>query len=395
MPRYESLSALIERANDWLARNPDCEAATCEGVECATTTGHVETETMTVFGGRTPAAYIRCLRLWLRRRNDPREPPQQLGHANFVPDVVDGTSLRSPKFQPISSMVEKTNGMLRKNPLPGKIITIETQEMKLGTYTGELDPDQSFRVEGAVEKKHFVFVIRIFYEAGIGKGEEIGLVDFGPLCEGSGDVSRLPKGEKFSSLVGRMSAWYQGQSSVRITNVQSLEYELESGEVDTRRTFYAGRGDVTTQCVRMLRVAYVGAAEAPLVPRAVACRTFVPVQLDRGGCYRSLEYEGMSKTRERIAAWMRVTGAKLISAETSVMRMHSGGEREKMGPEATHASDSGREAVRFTPRVSRQGVVEHWIYVIRLYLDGDYQEPDPGLLPPVPPIRDDSCCGIL
>ena len=91
-----------------------------------------------------------------------------------------------------------------------------------------------------------------------------------------------PKFEQFSSLVERMTAWCQGQSGIHITNVQSLEYKLKSGQLDTQRTSYTEHGNATTYYVRILRVAYIRAGEARLHPYIVTCRTFSPVQLDRG-----------------------------------------------------------------------------------------------------------------
>ena len=69
----------------------------------------------------------RCLRLWVRQRNNPDQVPQQLSYLNFVPDVVNNKMFGSPKFLPLNDMVEEMNAMLRTNPLPGEIITIETQ----------------------------------------------------------------------------------------------------------------------------------------------------------------------------------------------------------------------------------------------------------------------------
>ncbi|CAG0880495.1 unnamed protein product [Darwinula stevensoni] len=386
MPKYETFSVLMERGNDWLARNPSWETVTCESMEFKTT-DRVQSERMTYYEpGERRTAYVRCLRLWLRRRKDSNAAPQQLHYVNCVPDLMDEKMFGGPKFQPLNSMIDKMNEMLQKNPLPGKIITIETQEMKVGTYSGRLDPDRSYWIEHGDAQRLFVFVIRIFFEVGstepgIGDRQEIGLADFSPLCEGSGGMFSHPKFEQFSSLVERMTAWCQSQSSIRISNVQSLEYKLKSGQLDTQRTSYTEHGNATTYYVRILRVAYVRAGEARLHPYIVTCRTFSPAQLDRGGMFAVPEYESMSQTRDRIAAWVGVTGARLISAETSAIRMFTGGERE-MGPEATYTFNRG-------------DANEYWIYIIRLYLDGEYKEPPQELLPPIPQIQEDSCCNIL
>ena len=69
----------------------------------------------------------RCLRLWVRRRNSLDDPPQQIGYVNCVPEVVEQKTFKGPKFLPLNRMVDKMNEVFRANPLPGKIITIETQ----------------------------------------------------------------------------------------------------------------------------------------------------------------------------------------------------------------------------------------------------------------------------
>ncbi|CAG0888735.1 unnamed protein product [Darwinula stevensoni] len=303
---YEPFSVLMARGNEWLVRNADWEAVTCESMEFKTS-DRVRTESMTYCEhGQSRTAYIRCLRLWIRRRDNFDEPSQQLGYVNCVPDVVEQKMLGSPKFLPLNSMILKMNEMLRSNPLPGKIITIETQ----------------------------------------------------------------------------------GQSNIRITNIQSVEYKLKHGQLDTQRTWYTEHGDVNTYYVRILRVAFVPTEEIHLPPYTITCRTFQPVLLEREGMFTAPEYESMSQTRYRVAAWMRFVGATLISAETSAIRLDTGGER-KMGPEATYTfnetSQSGGSST------SRHSVTERWIYIIRLYLDGEYEEPPAEVLPPVPKIKEDSC----
>ncbi|CAG0898365.1 unnamed protein product [Darwinula stevensoni] len=430
---YQPFSVLMARGNEWLARNADWEAVTCESLELKTS-DQVRTERMIYCEhGERRTAYVRCLRLWLRRRNNLDEPPQQLGYVNCVPEVVEQKTFGSPKFLPLSGMIVKVNEMFRANPLPGKIITIETQEMKVDSYSGDLDPDRSYWEERGDAQKLFVFVIRIFFQTGFSRHEtverqEIGIVDFSPTCENPGGFFSHPTYESFSSMVRRMSVWCQGQSNIRITNIQSveyklkhdqldtqrtwytehggvntgirpnrrnpsIEYKLKHGQLDTQRTWYTEHGDVKTYYVRILRVAFVPTEEIHLPPYTLTCRTFLPIQLERGGMFKAPEYESMSQTRDRVAAWMELVGATLISAETSAIRLNTGGER-KMGPEATYTFNETTQRHQGNT-THRHSVTERWIYVIRLYLDGEYEEPPAELLPPIPEIKEEDSCIII
>ncbi|CAG0898550.1 unnamed protein product [Darwinula stevensoni] len=377
------MPALMRRGNEWLARNPDWEAATCESGDFRASRRVPAKEITCRRSGEGSTAHVRCLRLWVRQRTRPDRVPQQLSHLNFVPDVVDRKKFGTPKFLPLGDMVQKMNEMLRTNPLPGRIITIETQETMAG-----VDPDRTYWTESAEATKLFVFVIRIFFQTGFsGRGtwepQEIGLADFRPVCERpggafSGNVfcplrrSSHPRYESFSSLAGRMSAWCLGQSDIRIANVQSIKYKLKHGETDTRRTWYTEHGYAATFYVRILRVAHVRAWEVHLPPVAVTCRTFSPVQLERvndvepngktsilggkkpqvpsrqwrlpfvfypssfvssaGGLGRGSvdedEDEDVSRTRDRVAVWMWMTGANFISAQTSAVRLDDGSRKK-------------------------------------------------------------------
>ncbi|CAG0901440.1 unnamed protein product [Darwinula stevensoni] len=325
---FSAFTVLMARGNEWLAKNADWEAVTCESMEFKTT-DRVQAEKMTYYeSGERHTAYVRCLRLWVRRRNNLDEPPQQVGYVNYVPEVMEQKMFGSPKFLPLSCMVDRMNEVFRANPLPGKIITIETQEMKVDSYSGRLDPDRSYWVERGDAQKLLVFVIRIFFQTSFsrhetGERQEIGLADFTPICEKPSGIFSHPKYESFSSMAGRMSSWCRDQSNIRITNIQSLEYKLKHGQLDTQRTWYTEHGGVNTYYVRILRVAFVRTKEIHVPRYTVTCRTFVPVQTKQGGIFRESEYESMSQTRDRIAAWMGLTGATLVGAETSAIRLNT------------------------------------------------------------------------
>ena len=57
--------------------------------------------------------------------------------------------------------------------LTGRIITIESQEMKYSNFQ-KFDPDRSNWSESGKSMESFLFVIRVFYEVMAGGSEEIG-----------------------------------------------------------------------------------------------------------------------------------------------------------------------------------------------------------------------------
>ena len=71
-----------------------------------------------------------------------------------------------------------------------------------------------------------------------------------------------------------------------------------------------------------------------------------------------------------------------MSAETIPVRMYSGDQNSD--PDKTYTYNAGNRS-------------EHYLYVLRVYLDGSYSEPSPALLPPLPVVQaqDDCCCRIL
>ena len=72
-----------------------------------------------------------------------------------------------------------------------------------------------------------------------------------------------------------------------------------------------------------------------------------------------------------------------MSCET--IKVQTMDERQRGNPEVSYVSIAGKAETRY-------------ILGLRLYLDGAYPDPPPGVLPPPPQIRttyDDDCCTIL
>ncbi|XP_055929538.1 uncharacterized protein LOC129960270 isoform X1 [Argiope bruennichi] len=385
-PDFASFRTLIDRANEWLLANPRWKAITCESVEFKTRGENVNYERMVYMEyGEHATTYVRGLRLWVSEKQVDYDIPQQIGYLNLVPDQMSGTGgiFSSPDYETLDEVVSRYNRMTHTRPIPGRIITIETQEMKL-KLSGEADPDRSYWTERGNTQKRFLFVIRIFFELSDGVPEEIGIMDFVPNPISSGGVFSFPKYEPFCTLVYQASNWCARQQGIRICNVQSVEMKFKSGrELNTQKMSYVEHGGRLTSYVRILRLAYTKIRDYSyrnLYPginvSVLTCRTFVPVQLTTGIFVP--EFETLYATKDRVTAWVRATGANVISAETTAMRMYTGGEA-KHGSEATFTYN----------RVERN---EYWIFVIRLYINGAPPEPPVEMLPPVPEIQDQGCC---
>ena len=56
----------------------------------------------------------------------------------------------------------------------GRILNVETQDMKFHSWTGKVDADESFWYEEGKYGTYFLNIIRLFYEHGTPAYEEVG-----------------------------------------------------------------------------------------------------------------------------------------------------------------------------------------------------------------------------
>lgn len=382
-PVYEVFRSLVDRANDWLRANPQWEIKTCESVEFKDKGNTINSEKMIYLEyGEVQTWYIRGLRLWISSRKDGEEKSQQIGYLNVVPEEIEpGGVFSSPVYENLNDVLHKFNQMIRTRPIPGRIITIESQEMKVSS--DGVNPDKSSWVENGSSATRFLFVLRIFYEITEANSEEIGIQDFIPDVIKKGGVFTMPTYEAFSLIVNKASQWCFNRADIRICNAQTLEMKMIRGhEIDTQKMNFVEHGNRATFYLRILRLAYTKSVTQsnlypPLSPiTRLTCKTFVPVQLTSGLFVP--EFETLQETKSRVSAWMKATGARVISAETVAMRIHTGA-----------AAREGTEA-SFTHNRAEQN--EYFIFIIRAYINGLYKEPPTEMLPPVPDYEDQSCC---
>lgn len=374
---FEPFNVLVDRANAWLRQTPNWEAKTCESVEFKNRSNEISYEKMTYLDyGQYYTYYIRGLRLWIVPRHDPSRPPQQIGYVNVVPQRLQHGGLET-----LDTVLDRFNKVLQSRPIPGRILTVETQEMKMPS-TSAFDPDKSLWVEKGEYSHQFVFVIRVFYEVSAPANEVIGIASFVPRALKEGGLFSDPVFEPFSNVIRNAFQWCSQQTGIRFCNAQSVEIKMKSGYIiDTQRMMYTEHGKRRTYYVRILRLAYtkslpntVGYMPSNVPVLNLTCKTFVPVQV-MNRIFQVSEFENLSMTKQRIVAWVKATGARVVSAETCAVRLFGG--------------DCAGHDSSFTYTTGEHG--EHWIFIIRLYLDGFYSEPPEELLPPMPTQNNESC----
>ncbi|XP_064652669.1 uncharacterized protein LOC135503175 [Lineus longissimus] len=393
LPTFEPFGACMQRANQWLQQNPNVEVILCESAEERIEYGGTINPEKTYFhvSGKFRTLFVRGLRLWFGLRLTPG-PPLQISYINTVPGMIRGGGfLREAQFERLPQVLDGLNKMFKENPLPGKIINIETQDMKLDAqWSGNMSiaPDQSVFSDGGDHGVFYLFVIRVFYVCGPPAYEEVGMVDFSPRCLSAGGMMKMPSFQGFSAATYQAAQWIQQyQQSIRITNIQSIDIKMNmrgfgSGNltVDNQAMSFYEYGKMSTCYIRNVRVCYTkpfnGAPPSPAPPIALAVKVFYPVQLSNVGMLSMPSFETFSQTMQRAGAWLQVVGRRVISVETVPVFMTV---YEHM---AQHGGGNGAEC---SMMIGGGDNMTSYQFVIRVYLDGPYQEPPAEVLPPLPP----------
>ncbi|KAK2192381.1 hypothetical protein NP493_30g00029 [Ridgeia piscesae] len=387
-PTFERFGDLMRKANNWLLANPTLWVKNCESLETRVRGGVTNTDASTSYDMQKRNGFVRCLRIWIASKTaaDVGEP-QQLGYINVVPACQDsGGFLSLPTFDTLGETVSKMNAMLTAQPLPGRILNLETQDIKLYTWTGSIDPEESCWVETSQQRKTFINIIRLFYEAGPPAYEQIGCADFVPACLEQGSLFKLFVFEPFSAVLLKAQQWIQAQPAIHVASVQSVDYKIYSSwsstTLDTQCTVFQERGESMTCYVRILRVCYVTSMFQSRLPlTALACKAFIPCQLTEQGMLVPPTFESQSETMRRALAWLQATGARVISSETVPLKK---GINFQFDP---------NNCLTVNSKAAQQE-----LFVLRVYLDGYYTEPPPEVLPPAPvvgPPASLGCCTVL
>ncbi|OQV21388.1 hypothetical protein BV898_04597 [Hypsibius exemplaris] len=329
--QFEPFPVIFQRANQWLTKNPTLELRTCETVEFHTrSSGEVVNSVESVYrtSGEGANRYVRGLRLWMQPRIDGGSVVQQIGYFNVMPTVRVGFFTTDVSHR-LDSLIHETNALFTSNPLPGKLLTIETVTLKVSS--SGTDPDCTSWTERGGLSQVFAYMLRIFYIQGPPALEMIGVADFVPGVLFDGGLFHRPQLEPFPQVLGKAHHWLlQQQPGLRLLNAQTLLHKQKwTSHLDTLRMVYS-ENDLHTYYVRYIRLAYVipnpaygGRSEGAV---RLNSKLFVPGMLEAPGCCSVGSYENQLQIRERMSAWMRATGAKVISVETVPMRIFSGAE---------------------------------------------------------------------
>ncbi|XP_042903115.1 uncharacterized protein [Parasteatoda tepidariorum] len=361
---YDRFENVIALANEWLKFNPQWKIKTCESIEFKDGRGSINPTEMVYYEStKYRTNFIRGLRLWLQIFPPGEERVQKIGYVNLVPEA-EGTEgiFTHAKYETLDDVLLKFNNASRTSPLPGRIITIETQNMKIKSG-GVIDPNRCSWTEYGERYTRFIYVIRIFYEVCEPLYEEIGINDFIPDIISTSYCGLLPKYEYLSTLFEKASNWSSSQSDLRICNLQSLEVKVHDGMVNPKKMSYTEHGNRRLAFARVLRVAYI--RQQPLnytAPVHLSYKSFVPAQTKPETlmtCYRPTA-ETLQETMQRVSSWIQATGAEVINMETSAIRLNRKG--------AVHSSEKNYS-------YETNANSEAYIFVIRAYLKGSYTEP--------------------
>ncbi|KAL4219016.1 hypothetical protein ACF0H5_021600 [Mactra antiquata] len=398
-PQFDDFSAIVEGANRWLIDNPLFSVWKCESVDrklSLARDGSLSYDLNEMLRHEATfgfTVYIKGLRLWLTRRPNPGTP-QQLGIKHIVPDkvtielptrgyyrrgrmIVNGnvTMLGGmhtyQTFEGLSETMKKLNSRLAADPLPGSILTIETDSIK--AYEGlkkDLDPESTSWSEDKDKYQRNTQVIRIFYVKGQPAKEEIGYEEIVPHVIQMPTSTVPGKFEPFDNVVGSVGQWVANNQGVRIVNIQQFDavvhknifaqtMEVASDSTDERLSTYSERRMATT-----LRIFHVKSNNIAHRANFVSCRLFLPARIGRR------QFESMTQTMERIDAWLRVTGLPIYSVETVKFLLNENN---------PHGADFSK-----SDYIIRATMGKYWLTGVRVYFNTPYSEPDPGLLPPVP-----------
>ncbi|XP_070579375.1 uncharacterized protein [Ptychodera flava] len=386
---FERFDAVMAKANQWLLSNPNVEVMNCESLEKKVEGyGTVDPSVSTrVESGKIGQYMVRVLRLWYCPRRYPGGP-DQLGYINCVPACLKGGGwTHYPEFENLGVTLTNLNTFLQEKPIQGRIVTAETQEIKVygGWKTAGVDPDQGCWHESGDLQKLLLFIIRIFYVIGQPHYEQIDIVDFVPTVQLPGGAFGKPTAEPFAQVMSRTRNWIQQTPNIRVTNIQTVNVKLRKDSftgpvvIDTQRMSFSEGGAGGTCFVRTLRVVSVrsNVPLPPTPPLNLTYRTFVPCRTTTGGAFNMPKFEDHQQTLVRIMAWLQASGAQVVGAETFEMTMfYSGG--YMVDEEATIHYDSG--------------MTDYFLTAMRVYINGTYEEPPAELLPTLPEVSNDDCC---
>ncbi|CAD5116411.1 DgyrCDS5302 [Dimorphilus gyrociliatus] len=369
----ETFSGLVRKANNWLQRNRMFTVINCETIDvknsgadaCRKTVLKKKTDSE---GSTLHMRMLRCLRVFVRMKThaDPMQP-DRIGYFNFPPNSQGSCT---DTFENFSVTIGRLNDRLRRTPIDGRILNVETLRVKCrdGCIT-DYKMERSAWTDYTTEKLRFVMFIRLFYLYGNSRAETIAVRDFLPNQINSSVILSKSQFDSFHALMTRVRLWLSCQKLARVLNVQSINIKVKSSDetVISERMCYTNISTSTT-FVRIIRIYHILAEEqAHYKPVMINYRTFVPA-----------EREEIQELMEReVQPWVKYNkNARVLSSETILYRAKTTG----VDPNDTITQNKGKTTL--------------YVHCLRVYFDGPVYQP-PTNLPLPSQTAPEECCSLL
>ncbi|CAG2176167.1 unnamed protein product, partial [Oppiella nova] len=281
----------------------------------------------------------------------------------------------------------------------GRVLSVETVPIPVECNNWSVDTEQSYWSDEHQKNNNMVFILRIYFEYGNTTREQLEIIDFIPRVQIWDAPLAVPIYESFSSLLKRSSDWLRDQApGLRFLscttvdapidyafNAESIKENLNSNQssIDSRKMFYSKNNSTSATgattgpstpdkvnplltnefSLKFLRLAVARPQEA--CPEShfppnrdsviLNCKIFVPTKLANALNTNAPDYETVSTSKRKIEAWLMATGAKILSAETTVISI-------------PFSSSSIATTVDSCLKSNSQ-VLGHYLTIYRIYLD--------------------------
>ncbi|OWA51041.1 hypothetical protein BV898_15543 [Hypsibius exemplaris] len=377
-PEFAKFSTLIGPANDFLQQNPGLAVKSCETAHFRVDGDSIRKPEKSDFKqvGESLRPFVKGLRLFATRRNNQsiNQPPDQLGYTTFHLEV-------DPKLpNTLSHLTEKVNDYLKRTPLPGKLVAVESLQFRgvspgFDTDTTCWKPDTSF----FLSQQEFLTVFRIWFTLGRPQCETIGFADFFPAVLDAGGWLSKATVEELPSVMANVNRFINAlPSNIEILNVNTLASRTnKSAEYHLAHYTFTEDDKFHKYYIKFIRIAYVVQPQAAAPPayeqRHFTTELFAPGLLEEPGFFSSGVFEPQSVVRARMDDWVRHTQANVVAVETVVYKSKTGGEgRNGFGAMYTWNEEHYNSSTKRTEPSNEQ-----YLICYRVFLEGAVRHP-PG-----------------
>ncbi|XP_055349024.1 uncharacterized protein LOC129595913 [Paramacrobiotus metropolitanus] len=369
-PSFERFSSTIKKANDFLTAHSTLEIVNCETVTFHLTHDGVRdfNKTDFVLYGEIHNGFVTGLRVWTQPCTDTsRTTVQQIGCFSILPSIDKDRGAATT----LDHLTYEANNWLKRNPVPGRLINVQTVEMR-GLRQGKVDVDASSWTQAASSNSsqpHTVLqFFRVFYLIGEPCGEEIVFMDIFPtMLKSKGLADSEAEFEPFSTVFDKATDCLATlPDKYRFLNMQTLQCRSIGG-VPFRNiysTFYQS-SPFHKHYLRFLRIT---CAKSMKIPSSVnvstmRCHLFEPELLqDPGKWIHLAKFESLTLLQKRIDQWVRNSGVHVVTAESVSLKTNSGAERTQ-GHDAMYTWNE----TRADSRGVEQATFEQYITCLRVY----------------------------